>query len=654
MVERAPKRIVIDKRIHEEISKQYQYFFSRVQRARDLVAAQEAARRIVGVPDAPVVSATDNTLSNSVAEDKTREDLESTNSVTIPKQVVDNNWEGEESIFSELFSWLTQKLTVQYNRFCEETSRASENLQEEVSVGPLEWFAKICKQYEKGVIVVFFGEDKYSRAYVKEWNRLVEKVSNQKVYLVGIYSGFDQEELLPASPNVALAPSHISESPTNPSPLSKGGIGSLFRRPEEGKKKDSGKRKGDGGIEIQETPRSLSNSILVQASLLPSKNIQIRWDIMMDVVADPTNKIAKSSRNMISQGRVLPGILIQVGKKQIYRWTLGTKVSGVNSFPDPIDVWTCMLTKQTFPSDAIRCGNPITTKGWSTLNRSVAFHVISAPNRLHLEVRKDSTTSTTPPVIAGGVVTSVGTASGGGGGGLVPTSTTVVPSLAISTIVPTKLKAADDVEPVQRRKGEKPHTRTRSDSLIGLLGIDYQIPIKPDSKTTKSLLTEPEEMLDPLDGEIVRNQLKKLEKKKCTAIGLVEFTAKIPELKPPSRKYFVNNGGITHLVDLLEQEGREGWRTNKQELQEALAGCLTVLLGTKEGWAGMVTQPQNMLQLVTVLTRPSTRLTAKISILDLLAACSMMLGGSLVVVQGFRDFKEQKKKKKKKKKSTLR
>jgi hypothetical protein len=43
--------------------------------------------------------------------------------------------------------------------------------------------------------------------------------------------------------------------------------------------------------------------------------------------------------------------------------------------------------------------------------------------------------------------------------------------------------------------------------------------------------------------------------------------------------------------------------------------------------------------------RSTTKLSAKISILDLLAACSLNLGGSLVVIQGFKDYKDQKLKK---------
>lgn len=53
--------------------------------------------------------------------------------------------------------------------------------------------------------------------------------------------------------------------------------------------------------------------------------------------------------------------------------------------------------------------------------------------------------------------------------------------------------------------------------------------------------------------------------------------------KPSSRAYFVRNLGLTYLLDLVEQESKENWRSTKQDLQDSLIKCLMVLIATREG-----------------------------------------------------------------------
>jgi hypothetical protein len=67
---------------------------------------------------------------------------------------------------------MKEKLLAHYGRFVKEEDKEVKVLEDEVKkLGFLEWYAKLTRTYDKGVIVVFCNEDKYSRSYVKEWNR---------------------------------------------------------------------------------------------------------------------------------------------------------------------------------------------------------------------------------------------------------------------------------------------------------------------------------------------------------------------------------------------------------------------------------------------------------------------------------------------------
>lgn len=66
---------------------------------------------------------------------------------------------------------MKEKLLGYYTRFAREEEKELKVLDEEVrKLGMIEWYAKMTKTYERGVIVVFCNEDTYSRAYIKEWN----------------------------------------------------------------------------------------------------------------------------------------------------------------------------------------------------------------------------------------------------------------------------------------------------------------------------------------------------------------------------------------------------------------------------------------------------------------------------------------------------
>lgn len=117
-------------------------------------------------------------------------------------------WVGDPDFLADAINFMTEKLMAHYMRFVREEERELKVLEDEIKkMGMIEWYAKTTKTYEKGVIVIFCNEDKYSRAYVKEWNRyashgkkkyrwplltffrLKDKILEKKMYLVVVYGG---------------------------------------------------------------------------------------------------------------------------------------------------------------------------------------------------------------------------------------------------------------------------------------------------------------------------------------------------------------------------------------------------------------------------------------------------------------------------------
>jgi hypothetical protein len=262
IVDKSPKRIFLDKNAQETILSEFAPMEKKIQHLRNVQKGKAAAMRITGFPRP----------SEKDEEEKERdEDIEST------------LWEGDPYVLYEAITWVTNKLQGSYSKFQE--SLASP-LQDEVDkAGIVEWFTSATKKNDggmwrrrregrgesgekggedrgegrrtgragstrrtgstktklkifllnfenfskffSGVVVVFFNEDKLSRSYLREWNRLVDKAASQKVEVFGVYAPTDSVggggESSEAIPTVSLSP----EVESKPS-----GIGALFRKAE--------------------------------------------------------------------------------------------------------------------------------------------------------------------------------------------------------------------------------------------------------------------------------------------------------------------------------------------------------------------------------------------------------------------------------------
>jgi hypothetical protein len=107
--------------------------------------------------------------------------------------------------------------------------------------------------------------------------------------------------------------------------------------------------------------------------------LSIRWDTLIDIFVDSDAKLAKGCKVKVDANElVLPSVVVQSGKKVLFRWTLGLPSKFVLPptgppsalWPDPIDIWThCLLPGKSPVADRIRCGNPTTGEGWSSHNR---------------------------------------------------------------------------------------------------------------------------------------------------------------------------------------------------------------------------------------------------------------------------------------------